>query len=591
MLAELHVRDLGVISDLSLVLVPGMTALTGETGAGKTLVVEAIELLVGGKADALVVRPGAAEAVVEGRFTVDLDKAGPVRAGLDNAGADNAGPDDPEEARLDGASPSDELIVGRVVPAAGRSRAYLDGRMATAAALAEATAGLVDLHGQHAHQSLLTPAAQRDALDAYGRVDLAPLEAARAHRRQLEHELEALGGDARARAREIDLLRFQVDELDAAGLGDPAEDEALAGEEERLAGATAHRHAATLAATLLASEDGAGDPLGRAVAAVAGRAPLAMLEERLRALATEVAELAADIRDTAESLEDDPQRLDEVRARRQLLRQLCRKYGDDVPTVLAYADEARKRLAELESWEERASALEAARQTADAAVVAAQAAVRAAREKAAPKLAAAVQARLRDLAMPKARIDVVVGQEGAGDEVVFLLGANPGEETLPLARVASGGELARAMLALRLTLTGPGSTTGRTLVFDEVDAGVGGEAAIAVGRALAELARSGGHQVLVVTHLAQVAACADHQIAVAKEVRGGRTLATAAALDQTARVVELARMLSGQPDSPTARRHAEELLAAAQTVAPIAHAVAPVARADAPPRTLNKPRR
>jgi DNA repair protein RecN (Recombination protein N) len=564
MLAELHVRDLGVISDLSLVLAPGMTALTGETGAGKTLVVEAIELLAGGKADPLVVRPGATEAVVEGRFTTVPAGAGSGDAGSGDAGSGDAGAD---AAGADAAGADEELILGRAIPAAGRSRAYLNGHMATAGALAETTAGLVDLHGQHAHQSLLTPAAQRDCLDAYGRIELGPLEAARAHRRQLERDLEALGGDARARAREIDLLRFQVDELDAAGLGDPAEDETLAAEEERLAGATAHREAAALAATLLASEDGAGEPLGQAVAAMAGRAPLADLEARLRALAAEAAELAADIRDTAESLEDDPERLDEVRARRQLLRQLCRKYGDDVPSVLAYAEEARKRLAELESCEERAGALEAARQAADTDVAEAEAAVRAARRKAAPKLAAAVEARLRDLAMAKARIDVAVGHDGSGDDVVFLLGANPGEETLPLARVASGGELARAMLALRLTLTGPGAAAGRTLIFDEVDAGVGGEAAIAVGRALAELARSGGHQVLVVTHLAQVAACADQQIAVAKEIRGGRTIATAAPLDRAARVVELARMLSGQPDSPTARRHAEELLAAAATPA------------------------
>ena len=548
MLAELRVRDLGVIEDLALILAPGMTALTGETGAGKTLVVEAIELLVGGKADPIVVRPGAAEAMVEGRF----------EAGLEDG----------------------ELIVGRTVPASGRSRAYLDGRMATAAALAEVTAGLVDLHGQHAHQSLLTPTAQRDALDAFAGIDLALLDAARARRRQLEQELEALGGDARARAREIDLLRFQVDELDAAGLGDSRE-------EERLAGATAHREAAALAAGLLASEDGVGEPLGRAVSAVAGRAPLTALEGRLRALVAEAAELAADFRDATESLDDDPQRLDEVRSRRQLLHQLCRKYGDDVPAVLAYADETRKRLAELESWDERAAALDAARVAAEDGVASAEAAVRASRQKAAPKLASAVQARLRDLAMPRARVEVTVGDEGAGDEVVFLLGANPGEAALPLARVASGGELARAMLALRLTLahlakgggsgpgSGPGSggggsgrpsghPPGRTLVFDEVDAGVGGEAAVSVGRALAELARSAGHQVLVVTHLAQVAACADHQIAVAKEVRGGRTLATAVALDDESRVVELARMLSGQPDNPTARRHAKELLAASR---------------------------
>src|ERR1700687_5515077 len=207
MLIELHVRDLGVISDLTLVLFPGMTALTGETGAGKTLVVEAIELLVGAKADPLLVRPGASEAVVEGRFV----------------------------------NGDDEAVLARVVPSTGRSRAYIDGRMATAGALSDAGTALVDLHGQHAHQALLTVSAQRAALDAFGAVDHGPLLAARQRLGEIEEALSGLGGDARTRVRELDLLRFQVSELDAAGLGDPAEEDALAVEEEALAGATAHR--------------------------------------------------------------------------------------------------------------------------------------------------------------------------------------------------------------------------------------------------------------------------------------------------------------------------------------------------------------
>src|SRR3954463_12381363 len=214
MLTELRVRDLGVIADLTLVLDAGMTALTGETGAGKTLVVEAIELLMGGRADTMLVRPGAAEAVVEGRFVVD-------------GGA--------------------EMVLSRTVPANGRSRAYIDGRMAPVSALAEAGRELVDLHGQHAHQSLLSTAVQRAALDAFGGIDLDKLAAARARVAEIDHALAALGGDTRARAREIDLLRFQVAELEAAGLGQPDEEEGLAEEEERLADASAHREAAALA--------------------------------------------------------------------------------------------------------------------------------------------------------------------------------------------------------------------------------------------------------------------------------------------------------------------------------------------------------
>jgi DNA repair protein RecN (Recombination protein N) len=523
-LLELAVTDLGVIAELSLVLSPGTTALTGETGAGKTLVVTAIDLLVGGRADPSAVRPGAAEARVEGRFVDD-----------------------------DG----EEVVLARVVPADGRSRAYVDGRLAPVSALAERGNDLVDLHGQHAHQSLLATATQRAALDRFGAVDLAPLTAARARLADVDAALAALGGDARARARELDLLRFQVDELDRAAIEDPDEEAALAAEEELLAGAAAHRDAAAAAHDALLEEGRAADALATALAAVAGRAPFADIEARLRSAAAEVAEAGADVRATGESIADDPERQDALRNRRQLLRELRRKYGDTLPEVLAFADEARGRLEELESWDTRAAALDAERAAVVAEVAAAAKAVGDARRAAAPRLAKAVQAHLAELAMPKAAIEVRVGDD-PGDDVTFLLAANTGEAMLPLARTASGGELARAMLALRLVLTGD---EARTLVFDEVDAGIGGEAAVAVGRSLAELGRH--HQVLVVTHLPQVAAAADAQVAVTKAERRGRTVATARPLSGDDRVVELSRMLSGSPDSATARGHAEELLAQA----------------------------
>ena len=527
MLVELRVRDLGVIESVALDLGPGMTALTGETGAGKTLLVDALELLVGGRADPSLVRPGASEALVEGRFALDDD---------------------------------DEIILARAVPAHGRSRAWIDGRMAPVSALAEAGARLLELHGQHSQQSLLDAPAQRRALDAFAGIDLVPLTAARSERRALHTELESLGGDDRARARQADLLRYQLDEIDAAALDDPNEDETLEEEEDRLSAATAHREAAASALAALDNGDDRArdviDLLGAARAALDGRGPLSVLNARLASLQADAADAASELRQIIETWEDDPERLEEVRSRRHMLRELSRKYGEGPAGVLAFAAEARRELSELDAAEVRAGELRGELDAAEVAVRAAEAAVGAARRGAAPELARAVEARLRSLAMAHARVEVTVTDPDPGDDVTFLLGANPGEAVLPLAKVASGGELARAMLALRLVLTDAPST----MVFDEVDAGVGGEAAQAVGSALAEVAQH--HQVLVVTHLAQVAACAAQQLGVRKVLDKGRTVAHAAVLEDDDRVVEVARMLSGSPDSATARRHAEELLGA-----------------------------
>ena len=538
MLIELAVSDLGVISDLSLVFGRGMTALTGETGAGKTLVVEAIDLLTGGRSDASRVRPGAAEARVEGRFALG----------------------------------DEELVLARVVPRDGRTRAYLNGQLATVGALAEQGARLVDLHGQHAHQSLLATAVQRSALDRFGGVDLGPLESARADLAAIDEQLGELGGDDRTRAQEIDYLRFQVTELTDAELDDPDEDERLAGEEERLADAVAHQAAGEDAYAALVDEGGARDAVASASAAVAERSPFDPVAARLRTVEAELADLASELRTVRDSIEDDPQRLEAVRGRRAVLADLRRKYADVIERsdagphgpartvtladLLAFRERAVARLAELESYEERAAQLEAQRADADAAVDRAAAQVGAARREAAPRLGDAATDHLVTLAMPKARLEVEVGDD-PGDEVAICLAANPGLPAQPLSKVASGGELARTMLALRLVLSaGP-----PCLVFDEVDAGVGGEAAQAVGRALAEV--SAHHQVLVVTHLPQVAAFADHQVLVQKADEGQTTSTTARPVEGDQRLVELSRMLSGSPDSDTAQRHAGELLEAA----------------------------
>jgi DNA repair protein RecN (Recombination protein N) len=527
MLVELFVGDLGVIEEIRVELGAGLTALSGETGAGKTLIVEALDLLLGARADPVLVRSGAEEAVVEGRFMTG----------------------------------DEEVILRRAVPASGRSRAWIDGRMAPVSALGEIGARLVDIDGQHAHQSLLDPAAQRDALDAFGAIDPGPLLSARARRAQLTAQLEELGGDERAREREADLLRYQLKEIASAAMTGPGEDELLAADEERLARAASHREAAGLALGALDPEGsgpgrGAVDLLGEARAALEDSEPLSALADRLASAQAEAADLASELHRVLDTWEDDPVRLAQVQARRQLLRDLSRKYGEGPGGVLAYAAEAEQRLGVLESTARRAAELNQELQDADAALRALEAALGAARRREAPRLAAEVERRLRGLALPRARVEVVVGEEDPGDVVVFGLSANPGEPVLPLSKVASGGELARAMLALRLVL----SDAPPTMVFDEVDAGIGGEAGTAVGAALAEVARD--RQVLVVTHLAQVAAFASRQLGVTKEVSRGRSVARVTELAGEQRVVELARMLSGRPGSATARRHAEELLRA-----------------------------
>jgi DNA repair protein RecN (Recombination protein N) len=520
MLVELRVTNLGVIEDLALRLGPGMTAITGETGAGKTLVVEALELLMGGRADPALVRAGTAGAVVEGRF----------------------------------ATGDEETVLAREIPADGRSRAYVDGRMATAAALAEVGRGLVDLHGQHAHQSLLHLEAQRAALDRFAGVDTAELEEARQAVRELDERIAALGGDERMLARERDLLTFQLGELEPAGLSDPDEDSRLREEEALLAGAEALREAAAGALEDAGGEGGARDRLAGIAARLAPHEPLADLAARIESAVTELEDVAQELRQRAERFEDDPARLQAVQERRRLLAELRRKYGATLAEVISFRDEARARLADLEAGDSRRAELAGQREAALAVLRRVEVGIGDARRRAAPELAARIEAHLRRLALPRARLEVAVPSEGLGDAVELRFGANAGEPALPLGKVASGGELARVMLAIRLVL----SEAPPTLVFDEVDAGIGGEAALSVGRALAELGRR--RQVLVVTHLAQVAAFATDQIAVEKRESAQRTLTGARQVTGEERLAELSRMLSGQPESEAARRHAEELL-------------------------------
>ena len=522
MLVEIAVANLGVIDKLTLAIPPGMIALTGETGAGKTLLVDAINLLVGGRADPALVRSGSDEATVDGRFLLD----------------------------------GEEFVLTRVVPADGRSKAYINGRPSTASALAEVGSRLVDLHGQHAHQSLLGVEAQREALDVFGKIDLGDLDHARSALAEIDSALSEMGGDERARARELDLVRYQVAELQEADLEDPDEDAVLEAREELLANAVAHQDSSSAALGLLVEDDGARDQVAGSLTALDGRPPFVEVVGRLRNVVAELDDIGDAVRVIGDGIEQDPEELDHVQARRRMLRELCRKYGDDVAAVMTERDLLVSRLKELEDHDVLAAELDGRRVSALAALDTARAQVRAAREAAAPSLAEAMQSHLPELAMPKAKVGIAVEGEDGG-EVSFQLAANPGSPLQPLSKVASGGELARAMLALRSVL----SEAPPVLVFDEVDAGIGGQAGFAVGRSLSNLGDR--HQVLVVTHLPQVAAFADAHLAVEKKQGDDDTVSEVRLLDPDGQLVEVARMLSGQPDSETARQHAKELVAEA----------------------------
>ena len=568
MLAELRIRDLGVIDDAHLEVSAGLNVLTGETGAGKTMVVDALALLLGGRADPGAVRSGRPAALVEGRLhTGDDDQ---VAAALATAGVTDE----------DG-----EVVVARQVLAEGRSRAQLQGRMATVAAVAEIVRPLVEVHGQHEFQDLLRPGVQRDLLDRYAGDTTLDLRAAFGsgwrRLRAVTRELDDLVTRAREREREIDLLRHQLEEIDAAQVrvGESAE---LAAEAERLANAESLQQAAALAHQLLEDDDdaGAATALGAAARAVHGPGghdrALGELAERAQALAAEVGDLASSLRAYAEAVLVDPARLEEINQRVALLRDLERKYGDDEAAILAFAGQAAERLAELEGGTLRSEALEAEAAELRRSLAATGAELTAARRETAARLGEAIRVELADLAMPAAKVEVAVEQdddtgglevggrrlaatEDGLDRVEVRLAAHPGAPLRPLGRAASGGELSRVMLALRVVLAAVDRTP--TLVFDEVDAGVGGRTAAAVGRRLAGLARR--HQVLVVTHLPQIAAHADRHFTVEKRSAEDTTSTDVRLLDDAGRVGELSRMLSGMEGSGLAQAHAEELLAAA----------------------------
>ncbi len=553
MITELRIADLGVINDAIINLHPGLTVVTGETGAGKTMIISGLGLLLGGRADPRSVRRGSERARVEGRFKIENAEF------LQNVLEAGAQLDD------------DELIVARHLTSAGRSRAYLGGAQVPASVCAELTAALVRIHGQAEQERLTEADRQRQLLDRFaGAPALEPLRRYSAlwtEDRAARTELTQLRAEAQSRAREIDLLSFGLDEIERVA-PTSGEDVALAAEALRLQSADDLRDSAESAVQALAGpDDEAGGALAMLYAArkvfesATSRDPsAAQLGERLAEASYQLTDLTADLARYLDSLESQPGRLEQIAERRAQLATLTRKYGTTCDEVLQWAAQSAVRLTELEQGDERIATLE--QRVADLGVelieLAAQ--IGAARREAAATFGNLVIDELAALAMPHARLSFEIasaelGPSGA-DRVELLFAANPGSELRSLGRVASGGELSRVRLALEVVLAA--DHEAGTLVFDEVDAGVGGKVAVEVGRRLARLSQHS--QVVVVTHLAQVAAFADRHYVVVKADDGQVTTSGVVQVAEKDRAVELARMMAGLDTTKSALAHAGELV-------------------------------
>jgi DNA repair protein RecN (Recombination protein N) len=561
MLEEVRISSLGVIDEAVLELSSGFTALTGETGAGKTMVVTALGLLFGGKADPARVRPGASRASVEGRLLVTEAVAREV----EDAGGDL---DD------DGSA----LVLSRTVSAEGRSRAFAGGRSVPVSLLQVLADELIAVHGQADQRQLLKPGWPRDALDRYGGPELGSVlndyRRVYGQHRAAAIELAELKAALRERETEAEMLRRGLADVDGVA---PAagEDIALASEAERLSNADALHAAASVAHEALAGDGDESDAVS--LLAVASRSleaarahdtVLAGLADRVSEVSYLVSDVAGELASYVQSVDFDPARLAAAQERRAALTRLVKMYGGvqaDVAGVLDWAKHASARLLELDGDDDRVSELETTAASLWDQVLARSAELTRRREACSARFATEVTAELVALAMPHARLAAVVQplEEGPGpfgaDDVSFRLAPHPGAPPLPLYKGASGGELSRVMLAIEVVFAGADPLP--TFVFDEVDAGVGGKAAVEIGRRLARLARCS--QVIVVTHLPQVAAFADNHLVVQKSVDGLVTSSGVVRLDKAGRVRELSRMLGGLEDSEFGQAHAEELLAMA----------------------------
>ena len=551
MLSLLRISGFALIEELELSFGPGLTVITGETGAGKSILVEALGLLRGSRASVDAIRTGADEARVEA--LLDLPEQAPARARLMADGRE--------------LPPGEALLVRRTIArGGGRARVHLAGSLATASDLGATVGPLVDIASQHDQQSLTDPDSQLAILDAFAETQALRAEMATAYAAATSAAaaLASFSADARARAEREDLLRFQLGELETAHPV-AGEDEALAAERERLRGAERF-FAATASAeeTLYAADGAVSERIGavlRELGPLAALDPtLAPLVERLSEAAAAIEDVAREIGHYARGVRSDPARLAEVEERLFLLQRLCRKHGGTVADLAAKRETLAAALADVSSYEEGIATRQAAVDAAEARSRAAAAALTAARQRAATSLEKKVNATMRELGFPSARLPIALeprdlGPTG-GDRVRFLFAPNPGEEARPLAKIASGGELSRVMLAVKQALARTDEVL--TYVFDEVDAGVGGGTAEVIGRKLKRLAAE--RQVIVITHLPQVAAFADAHVRVTKTAARGKTRVVIEPLAAAERPAEIARMLAGATPSAQATAHATEML-------------------------------
>jgi DNA repair protein RecN (Recombination protein N) len=553
MLRFLRIQHLAVIDSVEVEFDPGLNVLTGETGAGKSMLVEAVGLLLGGRASGDLVRTGEDVAAIEAIF-------------------ENSG---------------EELLVRREITAQGRSRAFINGALATAGALKELSSRLIELHGQHEHQTLLDPSTHLAVLDAFGALEplLTSTAAAFDAMQAIKDELARVQSVAKDRDARTDLVTFQLGELDRAALKDPAEDASLTALRQILASAErVERLCAESYASLYESDDAILAALGGVWRRVG---ELSTLDPKFQpyvdardGIKSQLEDLAGFLRRYADGIEASPARLQQVEERLALLERLKRKHGPTLADAIARRDALRRELNDLEGGDDRQVALERELATARAGYLTAAQRVSAARRRAAGAFANALVELLRDLAMEQTRFEVRLSDGPAAealwtargiDQGEFFLSPNPGEDLRPLARIVSGGELSRVMLAIKtLTATSrhgfsdagnrPPSASAPGLIFDEVDAGIGGRVADVVGRKLRTLGSA--FQVLCITHLPQIAACADTHFQIEKRVERGRTKTTVKRLDGGSRVEELARMLGGEAITDGLRRSAREMLEA-----------------------------
>ena len=549
MLTELNIKNFAIIDSLNITFEKGFNVLTGETGAGKSIIVDAVDLVLGGRASSEMIRSGCEEAVVEAAF--DISDVKGVSEKLGEMGIEK----------------DDNLVIKRTLSASGKNKVFINGSMATIAMLSDVGEFLVDIHGQHEHQTLIKVERHIDVLDEYAALGPLRQEMSEIYSEwnRVKDELESLKSSEADKEKKVDLLRFQSDEIEKAALK-VDEDEELLEERKLLSNAGRLYESANTALEILYLQSGSALELIKK--AGSNVTDISIIDESMRVTLDAINSASASIEDAALTLRDyvgrisfDPERLNEIEERLDLIGRLKRKYGNTVSEILKYREEVDRELDGIERAEERIGELEREGERLKVKGLKVAETLSEKRKKGSDELTNKVVKELSDLGMKKAIFEVKmerlndISAKGS-DKVEFLLSSNPGEATKPLSKIASGGELSRIMLALKKVLANP--TGVPTMVFDEVDSGIGGGIAEVVGRKLREVAE--GRQVLCITHLAQIAAMADLHYAVSKGENKGRTTTTVSRLSGDERVDEVARMLGGMTITEATKRHAEEMI-------------------------------